>query len=51
MQCKKDCCIEHENLLCPADLSPEVRAKIAKEDGFILVCPDFTAKENDKCLG
>ena len=46
MRCQKDCCIEHDDLLCPADLKPEVREKIAQEDGFVLDCPDFIPKED-----
>lgn len=46
MRCQKDCCIEHEDLLCPANLKPEVREKIAQEDGFVLDCPDFIPKED-----
>lgn len=47
-RCAKDCCLEHENYLCPAGLSEESKQRIARDYGYVLECPDFVpmAQEN-----
>lgn len=48
MRCKHDCCIDHPDYLCPANLEPEKRERMAREYGFVLECPDFEPEEKSQ---
>lgn len=48
MRCVYDCCIDHPDYLCPANLEPETQARLSQEYGFMLECPDFVAEEQPK---
>ena len=48
MRRKHDCCIDHPDYLCPADLEPETRERMAREYGFVLECPDFELEEKSQ---
>ena len=46
-RCAKDCCLEHENYLCPAGLSEESKQRIARDygSGELIVCSNKQASE------
>ena len=48
MRCKHACCIDHPDYLCPADLDPGTKERLAREYGFVLECPDFEPQNVDK---